>query len=107
MAFIDLPIAADTPDQSFSVSLDAAVYRLRLRYNTRAGAWALSLATADGTPLLSGLALRLGVDLLAQFVDDRLPPGRLFAINYVDAYAEADRDNFGRDAALVYEEAGQ
>lgn len=105
MAFIELPIAADTPDQSFSMVLDGAVYHLRLRLNTRAGFWVLFIAAADATPLLSGIAIRLGVDLLAPYADDPFPAGRLFAINFVDAYAEPDRDNFGRDVSLIFEEA--
>ena len=105
MAFIELPVASDIADQSFSVQLDGAVYQVRLRYNTRAGHWALDLADAVGTPLLSGMAIRLGVDLLAQFSDDRFPPGKLFAMNWVNAYAEPDRDNFGTDVALIYQEA--
>jgi hypothetical protein len=105
MAYIELPVAADIADQSFSVQLEGAVYQVRLRYNTRAGHWALSLADAVGSALLSGMAVRLGVDLLAQFVDDRFPPGKLFAINWVDANQEPDRDNLGSDVALIYREA--
>jgi hypothetical protein len=105
MAYIELPILADTPDQSFSIALDGSVYHLRLRYNSRADYWMLFISTADGTPLLSGMAVRLGADLLDQYADAELPPGGLFAVNFVDAYAEPDRDNFGRDVSLIYQEA--
>ncbi len=105
MGYIELPVTADTLHQSFSVQLDGALYRIRLRYNMRAGCRALDLADATATPLLSGIAVRLGVDLLAQYSDDRFPPGKLFAMNWVDEYREPDRDNLGRDVFLVYEEA--
>jgi hypothetical protein len=105
MAYIELPVAADTPHQSFSVTLNGTVFGFKLRYNSRAGHWALDLYDAGANPLLSGIAIRLGVDLLAQYAGDTLPAGSLFAINWVDAYSEPDRDNFGSDVSLVYEEA--
>jgi hypothetical protein len=105
MAFIELPIIADTPDQSFSVILDGSLYQVRLRYNGRAGCWALSLFNAAGAPLIAGMAVRLGVDLLAQFSDNAFPPGRLFIINWADEYAKPGRKNFGSDVSLIYEEA--
>lgn len=105
MALIELPVSPGVIDQSFSLRLDGAVYSVRLRFNTRAGFWALDLGAADGAELLAGLAVRLGVDLLAPYADDRFPPGRLFAVNYVADYAEPDRDSLGRDVAIVYEES--
>jgi hypothetical protein len=105
MAYIELPIAEDTPHQSFSVQLEGTVYQVRLRYNTRAGHWALGLADAAGIVLLSGVAVRLGVDLLSQYKDDRFPPGKLFAMNWVDQYQEPGRDNLGTDVSLIYEES--
>ena len=105
MAYIELPIAHDTPHQSFSVQLDGSVYQVRLRYNSRAGHWAMDLADAGGNPLTVGIAVRLGVDLLAQYSSVSFPPGVLFALNWVDQYQEPDRDNLGRDVSLIYEEA--
>jgi hypothetical protein len=105
MAALELPVSQDTPYQSFSVQLEGSVYQVRLRYNTRAGHWALDLADDAGTRLISGIAIRLGVDLLSAYSDDSFPPGKLFAINWVNAYQEPDRDNFGADVSLVYEES--
>lgn len=105
MGYIELPVAEDTPHQSFSVQLEGSVYQFRLRYNTRAGHWALDLADAYGTRLICGIAVRLGVDLLSAYSDDSFPPGKLFAMNWVDPYQEPDRDNFGADVSLIYEES--
>ena len=105
MAFLELPLTVDVPHQSFSVQLDGTVYRMRLRYNSRAGHWTLDLADAAANPLVSGVAVRLGVDLLAQYADDRFPAGKLFAMNWVEAYREPARDDFGSDVVLIYEEA--
>jgi hypothetical protein len=105
MAYIELPVAEDTPYQSFSVKLEGSIYQVRLRYNSRAGHWALDLADAVGAPLVSGIAIRLGVDLLVQYSGDDFPPGKLFAMNWVDEFVEPDRDNFGTDVSLIYEES--
>jgi hypothetical protein len=105
MAAFELPVALDMPYQSFAVQLEGAVFQVRLRYNTRAGHWAVDLSDAAGTRLISGIAVRLGVDLLSAYSDDSFPPGKLFAINWVDQYLEPDRDNFGADVSLVYEES--
>ncbi|BBO74394.1 hypothetical protein DSCW_18110 [Desulfosarcina widdelii] len=105
MGLVALPVAADTPYQSFNIELDGTVYGFRLRYNTRADAWFLDLLAADETVLLAGRAVRLGVDLLAHYSDAAFPPGRLFVVNFVDTYGEPDRENFGQDVKLIYVEA--
>jgi hypothetical protein len=106
MAYLELPVTADLAYQSFSMQLDGAVYTIRLRYNSRAGHWAMDLAGADGGLLVAGIALRLGVDLLSQHQGATVPPGRLFIMNFVDPYQEPDRQSLGRDVALIYQEAG-
>ncbi len=105
MAYIELPISHGTPHQSFSVQLDGSVYQVRLRFNSRAGHWAMDLADAGGTPLALGIAVRLGVDLLAQYSAASFPPGVLFALNWTDQYQEPDRKNMGSDVSLIFEEA--
>jgi len=104
MAHLSIPVAA-TAYQSFSVQLDGSVYRMRIRYNSRSGVWTLDLFDSAEQALLCGLALRTGIDLLDQYVDDRLPPGRLFIVNFVSEHGEPGRDDLGTDAVLVYEEA--
>jgi hypothetical protein len=105
MAYLELPIQPDVPHQSFSVELDGAVYGFEFRYNTRGECWLMGLRTSEDEQLLRGVAVRLGVDLLAQYTDDRFPAGRLFAMNVADEYVGPDRNNFGSDATIVYEEA--
>jgi hypothetical protein len=105
MAYRQLPVTAGLAYQSFSVQLDGAVYTFLLRYNTRAGHWAMDLAGADGGLLVAGIALRLGVDLLSQHQGAAMPPGRLFIMNFVDPDQEPGRESLGRDVALIYQEA--
>ncbi len=105
MAIVALPISADVPKQRFTIALDGAVYGFSFLYNTRAEAWMMTIRSADEQILAAGIAVRLGVDLLAPYSDARFPAGRLFVVNFSEQYTEADRDNFGRDVGIVYQEA--
>lgn len=104
MAFIEIPVQA-VPYQRFSIQIDGAAYHLRVSHNTRAGTWSIDIYDAVQTPLVCGMAMRLGLDLLSQFSDDRFPPGRMFLQNLKEAYAEPDRENLGTDVVLIYQEA--
>lgn len=101
---IEIPLQNGNPNFEFKTELSGVTYTFHFRYNTRSACWVMDLSTAVGDPILTGIAVRLGIDLLSQFEDDRLPPGRLFAINYNDEYAEAGINNFGTDVAIVYQE---
>jgi len=105
MGYIALPIVADTPSQLFSIELDGTVYGFVFRYNTRSGTWMMDVRSTDDDVLVAGIAVRMGVNLLGQYSDERFPLGRLFTVNFVEAYVEADRNNFGRDVRVIYEEA--
>lgn len=88
MAQYTIPIATSEP-QTFSVTLSAVQYRCTLRWITGVeGGWLLDIALAESeTPLVAGISLVTGVDLLAQFPEagvagmlwlfsaDELPPG--------------------------------
>lgn len=59
-----------TPSQAcrFTVTLAGALYYLRLTYDiAQAGCWILDIGDADQTPLVAGIPLVSGVDLLAQY----------------------------------------
>ncbi|VFR31931.1 probable bacteriophage protein STY1063 [plant metagenome] len=61
MAVYEIPLSP-TP-QRFSILLGGTSYQLTLRY--REG-WFLDVADATGTPMLSGVPLVTGIDLLGQ-----------------------------------------
>ncbi len=105
MAFIEIPMETDSPNFSFRCELDGTVYAFHFRYNSRATGWAMDFKTGSGQRILSGVIVRLGVDLFAPYSGGLMPGGNLFAINYSNLYQEADRDNFGKDVKLIYKEA--
>lgn len=66
MATFKIPL---TPEpQTFFISLAGVKYRLTLRFRAATDAgWVLDIADAQGAPLVEGIALVTGTDLLAPY----------------------------------------
>lgn len=64
--FYEIPL---TPDpQTFTVTLSGVIYRLTVQYRDAGGTgWILDVADASGNPLVNGIPLVTGVDLLGQY----------------------------------------
>lgn len=52
--------------QSFFIQLGEPTYSLTVKWNDVASCWVLDIADADQVPVLAGIPLVTGVDLLAQ-----------------------------------------
>ncbi|GAQ30205.1 hypothetical protein SAMD00023378_3888 [Ralstonia sp. NT80] len=53
--------------QDFTITLVGVVYKFALTWRDLAGSWFLDITDASGNPLLSGIPLVTGVNLLAQY----------------------------------------
>jgi predicted Zn-dependent protease with MMP-like domain len=64
--FYEIPL---TPDpQRFTVTLSGVDYRMTVQYRDAGGAgWVLDIADATNQPLVSGVPLVTGADLLGQY----------------------------------------
>lgn len=90
-----------------TVSLDGTAYVLTFFFNTREETWHLSVASADGTALVSGLSLVPEWNLLGKsLATDGIPPGLLFVFAQGDD-APPDLAELGADlrCELLYDEA--
>lgn len=64
--FFEIPLSPQP--QSFAISLNGVSYNLTLQYrNTTEGGWVLDIADATKKPIVQGIPLVTGVDLLAQY----------------------------------------
>lgn len=64
--FYEIPLSPDP--QRFTVTLSGVDYRMTVQYRDAGGAgWVLDVADATNQPLVSGLPLVTGVDLLGQY----------------------------------------
>lgn len=62
----EIPLSSDP--QTFIITLSGVDYRLTLLYRSVGGAgWVLDVADSSGNPLVGGIPLVTGVDLLGQF----------------------------------------
>ena len=106
MAFSKIPVRADLPSYEFRIDLDGSTYTLAFRFNERMNRWIMDIKTENNVPVLLGSPVLIGTDFLARFQSDSLPPGELFTINLKDNFVDADREAFGNDVIILYNEAG-
>jgi Domain of unknown function (DUF6983) len=64
MTIYEIPLSGD--NQTFKISLGGVLYRLTLVYRGPGG-WVLDIADVNGGPLVAGIPLVTGIDLLAQY----------------------------------------
>lgn len=65
VTYLEIPLTADP--QTFKITLGKIDYRLTVQYRNAGGAgWILDVADEDGNPMVSGIPLVTGVDLLGQ-----------------------------------------
>lgn len=70
MAFTYYEIPLQPAAQKFNIQLAGVVYQLTLIWRTSdQGGWFLDIALSDSTPVLQGVPLVTGADLLEQYPD--------------------------------------
>lgn len=98
--FYTIPLSA-TP-QTFKITLGGIDYRLTLTYvNCDQGGWLLDIADANANPMVSGIPLVTGVNLLAQYPHLGFG-GRLWVQTTQNPDAVPTFDNLGTDALLYW-----
>lgn len=91
------------PSSIFEITLSGRLFRFQTKYNARGSLdnrpyWTVDISE-NGAPVLLGIALVLGVDLLRQF---NLGIGALVMADRTDTGTEADENNLGDTAILLY-----
>jgi len=86
-----------------AVVLERRRWRFAFFTNTTDDAWYFDLRADDGSPLVLGLGLSLGVDLLAPYRHLDVPPGFLFVVDQGLGGRDPDVAAFAEQrAALLY-----
>jgi hypothetical protein len=60
-------IPFSSPPESFGVTIAGVAYQLTATWNDQAGCWQLAIADQGGTPILAGIPLVTGANLLEQY----------------------------------------
>jgi hypothetical protein len=101
MGVFTIPLQVGTP-QTFSIALGGITYQMTFIYrNDPAGGWALDIADSSGNPILQGVPLVTGVDLLAQHRHLGFT-GALVVQTVSDPDAVPTFENLGGDAQVYY-----
>ena len=65
MQIYEIPLSPNP--QTFMISLNGTDYRLTFYWNSPANCWMLDLADADSNPMIQGIPVVTGLDLLYQY----------------------------------------
>lgn len=87
--------------QQLLISLANVTYQLTVKWNDEASVWVVDIASSSGTPILSGIPLVTGTDLLGQFAYLNLG-GSLIAQTDYDLTAPPTFDNLGDTGHLYF-----
>jgi hypothetical protein len=66
MAIVEIPFSASRP-QVFRVTLGGIPYQIKLAWNDPAQCWVIDIYDTIGNPLVRGIPLITGTDLVGQF----------------------------------------
>lgn len=98
--FYEIPLSA--APQKFVITLSGIDYQLRLTYaNADGGGWVLDIADKQGTPIVQGIPLVTGANLLEQYPHLGFT-GRLWVQGSQDPDAVPTFDNLGTGAFLFW-----
>ena len=99
---ITIPTQAVLPNWAMTTTLDGTTYRLEFLWNERAPAWFMTIATVDGTSLVSNLRVVVGFPFASRYRTLGGPRGALEAIDTSGKNIDPSRDDLGTRVQLVY-----
>lgn len=97
-----IPVTSDNRNYQFRISLDGVVYTLAFRLNSRMNRWFMDVKDSDDLPLIMGVALLQGTDLIERFKAAALPAGHFIIFNIENETLEAGADDLGANSLLLY-----
>lgn len=97
MSMYELPMN-DEPSQEFTCEIGGNSYLFRIQLNVRGDLWTMDVSSSDDEPILQGVALTLGVDLLS---NERFTSGLLFLVDYTGKNSDPTAENLA-DYGLIW-----
>lgn len=92
---IEIPLNS-SPEQLFSITITGTTYDCRVMVNSRTSVWTISFSIA-GVPLLEGVSLLGGIDILNQY---NINIENMYVVNIDNPDQDASKDNLGTVAKL-------
>lgn len=103
MAVFEVPLSGSM--QSFSMPVGGVVYQFRFVYaDVEEAGWLVDISDAEGVPLVCGIPLVTGADLMEQFVYLGIA-ARFYVLTDGDAAEVPTFENLGTRSHLYFETA--
>lgn len=107
----DIPVDSLSDDSRQATSLDGTAYLIDLSWSTRSETWYISVFQPQGveapTPVIQGIALRIGYPVLAGVVMDGRPLGEIIAVDLSGAGDDPGHEDLGTRVRLYYYTAAE
>lgn len=104
MYFI-IPLIADNLNYKYTISLEGKTFTFCVKYNGRMERWTLDIQDYRELPIISGIVLSMGVDILAKYAQSDLPLGSMYMYSTSGLYDECELDSPGVTHFLIYRES--
>ena len=100
LALFGIPLS---PPETFTISLAGVTYTLRVQYRNApgGGGWYLDIGDSQGNPLVQGIAMVTGCDLLGQYAYLGIGGGLVLTSGKTPD-EPATFDNLGSDVGLYF-----
>ena len=99
MKIFEIPLSP-TP-QAFQADLAGVTYQITVKWNPQIPSWVLDIATSQSVPIISGIPLVTGADLLAQYAYLGIE-GQLHVQTDTDTDVVPTVDNLGKNSHLYF-----
>lgn len=101
----EIPLQAGLPHLDVQVPLEGRTYTFELRWSVREERWYMDVLSEERELIYGDIALVLNFRLGFRCVDERWPPGALYAVDTSGAQLDARVDDLGERVKLVYYES--
>jgi hypothetical protein len=97
----EIPLTND-PSQKLELELNGIRYFLSVQFNFNSGIWLFKIADSEEQPIIEGLPLTLGNNILEPFVDVERLLGQFWMVDEREQDQDADSETLGSDVKLIY-----
>jgi len=100
--FIQIPLTPEEYNYEFSTIIGDTTYIIWIYFNRRMGRWILNIKDENNDPIVMGIPILVGSQLLSRFAYSKLKDIKiLFAFNLKNQHEEIGEFDLGNTATLV------
>ena len=103
--YLIVPTTKNTLYYKYNITIENKTYIFIFHYNGRMSRWTLGIYDYREVPILTGITLVTGVNLLWNSVSEDVPAGSLYWFGINDLYEEGGITSPGNTHLLIYKES--